>query len=61
MLGAELHGARLVVKTDGRETWVGELPAPALDFDGPVGVRSDNGEFSVQLRAEPQEQDGWRP
>jgi hypothetical protein len=53
VMGVEMRGRRLLVKTDGSESWVGELPAAAFDFDGPVGVRSDNGEFSVELRAEP--------
>lgn len=52
ILGAEIRGRQLRVKSDGRETWVGELPLAAFDFDGPVGMRSDNGEFSVELRAE---------
>ncbi len=56
VLSAELRGSRLLVKADGREMWVGELPPAALEFDGPLGVRSDNGEFSVELRAEPREQ-----
>ena len=55
VLGAEIVAGRLLVKTDGREAWAGELPAAAFEFDGPVGVRSDNGEFSVELRAEPGE------
>jgi hypothetical protein len=61
VLGAEIVGGRLLVKADGREAWAGPLPAAAFEFDGPVGVRSDNGEFSVELRAEPGEQNGWRP
>jgi hypothetical protein len=52
VLGAEIRGRALLVKTDGVQSWEGELPAAAFDFDGPVGVRSDNGEFSVALRAQ---------
>lgn len=52
VLAAEIRGRRLHVSTDGRESWVGELPLAAFDFDGPVGVRSDNAEFSAALRAE---------
>lgn len=52
VLAAEIRGRRLHVSTDGRETWVGELPLAAFEFDGPVGVRSDNAEFSAALRAE---------
>jgi hypothetical protein len=51
-LGAELRGRELWVTADGRARWVGRLPAEAFEFDGPIGVRSDNGEFSVALRAE---------
>jgi hypothetical protein len=52
VLGAEIRGRALLVKTDGVQSWEGVLPAAAFEFDGPVGVRSDNGEFSVELRAE---------
>jgi hypothetical protein len=52
LLGAEIRGRSLIVSTDGRETWEGELPPAAFQFDGPVGLRSDNGEFSAELRAE---------
>jgi hypothetical protein len=52
VLEAELRGRTLLVKTDGETSWEGELPAAAFEFDGPVGLRSDNGEFSVALRAE---------
>lgn len=52
VLAAEIRGRRLHVSIDGRESWVGELPVAAFEFDGPVGVRSDNAEFSAALRAE---------
>lgn len=52
VLGAAIRGRRLHVSTDGRESWVGELPLAAFEFDGPVGLRSDNAEFSAALRAE---------
>jgi hypothetical protein len=52
VLRAEMQGRTLLVKTDGETSWEGELPAAAFDFDGPIGLRSDNGEFSVALRAE---------
>jgi hypothetical protein len=52
VLGAEIRDRVLLVKTDGEQSWRGELPPTAFEFDGPVGVRSDNGEFSVELRAE---------
>ena len=52
VLGAAIRGRRLHVSTDGQESWVGELPVAAFEFDGPVGVRSDNANFSAALRAE---------
>jgi hypothetical protein len=52
VLGAEIRGRDLWVTTDGKPNWVGRLPAEAFEFDGPVGIRSDNGEFNVALRAE---------
>lgn len=52
-LRAELRGAELKVQVDGREAWEGTLPAEALTFDGPVGLRSDNGRFQVELRSQP--------
>jgi hypothetical protein len=52
VLAAEIRGRRLHVSTDGQESWVGELPLAAFEFDGPVGVRADNAEFSAALRAE---------
>lgn len=52
VLGAELRGRELWVTADGKPTWVGRLPAEAFEFDGPIGVRSDNGEFNVALRTE---------
>jgi hypothetical protein len=50
-LAAQLEGARLVVSVDGVPAWVGTLPEDAFTFDGPVGIRSDNGQFDVELRA----------
>jgi hypothetical protein len=52
VLGAVIAGRELSVTTDGSSIWVGELPEAAFSFDGPVGLRSDNGEFSAELRAE---------
>jgi hypothetical protein len=52
VLSAEIRGRTLRVETDGQTSWEGELPATAFEFDGPVGLRSDNGEFSVVLRAQ---------
>lgn len=52
VLGAALRGHELRVTVDGTASWVGELPGAAFSFDGPVGLRSDNGEFNAELRAE---------
>jgi hypothetical protein len=50
VLDAVLDGTNLLVKADGNVVWRGELPATALSFDGPVGLRSDNGTFDFELR-----------
>lgn len=52
-LRAELQGAELKVRVDGRIVWEGMLPAEALTFDGPVGLRTDNGRFDVELLSTP--------
>lgn len=52
-LRAELEGTALKVKVDGEPVWEGTLPAEALSFDGPVGLRSDNGRFDVELLSNP--------
>ena len=51
VLRADLDGTALVVHADGGEVWRGRLPDEILTFDGPIGVRSDNGSFDFQLRA----------
>ncbi|WP_240359782.1 hypothetical protein [Pyxidicoccus trucidator] len=48
-LRAVLDGPLLRVWADGRLAWEGELPAEALTFDGPVGLRSDNVRVALQL------------
>jgi hypothetical protein len=48
---AELEGDSLRVLADGVAVWEGTLPAEALRFDGPVGVRTDNSDFAFELRA----------
>ncbi|QRO01813.1 hypothetical protein JRI60_23740 [Archangium violaceum] len=52
-LRAELEGRALTVRVDGRSVWEGTLPEEVLTFDGPVGLRSDNGRFQVELRTHP--------
>jgi hypothetical protein len=53
VLRAAMHGDRLEVRADGDVVWTGSLGGGALGFDGPVGVRTDNGVFELSLRAEP--------
>ncbi len=50
-LAARIEGRTLRVSVDGAPAWEGALPAEAFLFDGPVGIRSDNGEFDLDLRA----------
>jgi hypothetical protein len=41
-LSADLKGQHLTVKADGRIAWQGMLVPVVLEFQGPVGLRSDN-------------------
>ena len=41
-LSADLEGQELTVKADGRIVWQGMLVPVVLEFQGPVGLRSDN-------------------
>ncbi len=50
-LRAELDGLELRVIVDDALVWEGELPPQANTFDGPVGLRSDNGRFELELLA----------
>jgi len=47
----ELIGTQLTVNIDGQLAWEGELDASAFTFNGPVGFRSDNGQFDAQYFA----------
>jgi hypothetical protein len=49
-LRASILGDDLQVYADGKLSWVAELPAEAFSFDGPMGVRSDNGVFDMEFR-----------
>jgi hypothetical protein len=49
VLRADLDGSELTVRVDGVVVWQGDLGPEALAFDGPVGVRSDNGSFEFDL------------
>jgi len=48
-LFAAFVGDRLRVTADGVLAWEGALPSSAFAFDGPVGVRSDNGVFVFEI------------
>jgi hypothetical protein len=50
-LRAEITGTELTVNADGQLAWQGVLDSSAFKFDGPVGFRSDNGQFDAQLFA----------
>jgi len=50
-LEAALVGRTLHVWADGAPAWHGDVGADALALAGPVGVRSDNGRFDLELRA----------
>jgi hypothetical protein len=41
-LGASMSGSNLTVTADNKAVWEGDLGPVALEFDGPVGLRSDN-------------------
>ena len=47
---AELAGQELTVFADGVIAWKGTLPDETSTFDGPAGIRSDNGHFNFELR-----------
>jgi hypothetical protein len=47
---AELDGITLRVRADGVVVWENDLPPEAFTFDGPGGVRTDNGAFDFELR-----------
>lgn len=49
-LRADIIGQRMRVTADGALAWEGALPAAANEFDGPPGVRTDNGTFDFQLQ-----------
>jgi hypothetical protein len=52
-LRATIERDLMRVTTDGEPAWTGRLPPAALALDGPVGLRSDNGDFDLVLRAPP--------
>lgn len=50
VLRADLDGDVLSVRADGVLAWKGVLPDEASTFDGPTGIRTDNGHFDFELR-----------
>ncbi len=46
-----LNGEELRVFADDKLLWEGSVGAEAVSFDGPVGIRSDNARFEIELRA----------
>lgn len=46
---AHMDGSEMRVSIDGKVVWEGDLGPEALAFDGPVGVRTDNGRFEFEL------------
>lgn len=48
-LRAHLAGEELSVSLDGHAVWQGRIGAEGMAFDGPVGLRSDNGRFELEL------------
>ena len=50
LLRSEVSGTTLRVLVDGAVVWAGPLPSPAFTFNGPAGIRSDNGMFDFDLR-----------
>jgi hypothetical protein len=51
-LSAQLRGRSLDVSADGVLAWRGALPSAAFAFDGPIGLRSDNGRFRLRFKSD---------
>jgi len=50
-LRAEMRGDRLRVLADGQLAWEGSVGTLVAEFDGPVGLRTDNGRFEFEIFA----------
>jgi hypothetical protein len=50
-LRAEMNGTEMRVFADDDVVWQGSVGPEVLDFDGPVGIRSDNARLEIELRA----------
>jgi hypothetical protein len=48
-LQAGMNGSEMRVTIDRKLAWEGDLGPEALSFDGPVGVRTDNGRFDFEI------------
>jgi hypothetical protein len=57
VLRASIHAEEIRVSVDGQLAWRGALPPQAFSFDGPVGLRTDNGKFDVDFLACPKGED----
>jgi hypothetical protein len=53
-LSAIERGDSLSVIVDGQTVWQGSLGPEALEIDGPVGLRTDNGRFTFEFSAPPE-------
>lgn len=51
VLSASMKGSNLSVTADSRVVWQGDLGRVALEFDGPVGLRSDNAHVVFDFQA----------
>jgi len=52
-LHAELQGDRLSLLADGELAWQGSVGPLVSEFDGPVGLRTDNGRFELEFFSKP--------
>jgi hypothetical protein len=50
-LRARMEGQEVKVWADGNLVWEGDVGAEARDFNGPIGMRSDNARLELQLLA----------
>jgi hypothetical protein len=50
-LRAEMNGTEMKVLVDNSIVWEGSVGPEALNFNGPVGIRSDNARLRIELRA----------
>jgi hypothetical protein len=57
-LRAEINGNDMRVLIDGKLSWQGLLDREALAFDGPSGVRTDNGRFKFEFFSSPPASNG---